>query len=331
MDVSAQKSLCPRRIAVRPVSFLNAIVLLALAGASACNSSSEQDRMEAIRLEAQRLAAEQAQLEREAQVQRESRARNYARKAGKQIMDAIGGGQDLIVNHQLKYYDPDTSTLEIAMDVSFNGALFRSNNYQVAGVLTVGNDGSSPRFARRAANQNYTDAEATMTALGVTVAGVLILNEMGKESSSNNRGRQSNQQEPTTTWQINELELCNGAGAETVYAAYAYNQGKTKYAKGWVALDEGECKKVASLNVHKEVLLFATSKSRTWSGMAPSCVNMRKTFTIPQTGNACASEETAQDFFAMTLNEPGNGRMKVVLDANLDRELEGLVAQARKN
>ena len=340
MDVIAHESRYPRRIAVRPVFLLNAVLLLALAGVSACDNTSEQDRMEAIRQEAQRIeairqeaqrmAAEQARLEREAQVQRERRAREYARKAGKQIMDAIGGGQDLIVSHQLRYHDPDTSILEIAMDVSFNGALFRSNNYQVTGVLTVGEDGTSPRFARRDANQNYKDAEATMTALGVTVAGVLVLNEMGKESASNSQQKQDYQQKPATTWQINELEICNGAGAEPIYAAYTYNDGKTSYAKGWYQLNDNECKKLGALNEHKKVRLFAMSNSRTWSGMASYCVNMRDAFTIRQSGTACTSGQTAKDFFSMTLNEPGNGRMKVVFDANLDRELERLLAEANK-
>lgn len=344
MHVTAHENRDPRRIAVRPISLLNAVLLLALAGVSACDNTSEQERREAIRQEAQRIAAEQARQEREAriererqereaQIQRERHARDYARKAGKQIMDAIGGGQDLIVNHQLRYYDPDTNILEIAMDVSFNGSFFRSNNYQVTGMLTVGEDGSKPRFARRDANQNYKDAEATMTALGVTVAGVLVLNEMSKESANNNQQKQNYQQKPAGTWQVRELELCNGLSSETIYAAYAYTQNNAKYAKGWFPLEGNECKLVATLNEHKTVRLFATSKDRTWagSGVASFCVNMRDAFTIRQAGGACPSGQTSQPFFSMNLTQPGNGRMKVVLDANLDSELERLVAAERKD
>jgi uncharacterized membrane protein len=328
MKVTEQQNRYPQQNSFSFALPLNAIVLLTLSCISGCNDAGQQERIEAAKLEAQRIAAEQARLEREAQIRRERQARTYARKAGRQIMDAIGGGQDLIVNHQLAYFDPSTGTLEITMEVSFNGAIIRSNNYQVTGVLTVGEDGSSPSFARRAANQNYLETEATMTALGVTMAGVLILNEMSKEST---RKSPSSRQMSAGTWEIKELELCNGVGTETIYVAYALNENQARYARGWFALEGTECKVFTGLSEQKEVRMFATSENRTWSGGASHCVNMREAFKIRQSGNACPSGATTKDFFAMKLNQPGNGRMKVVFNEVLDRDLERLVSESRNN
>lgn len=163
-------------------------VLLVLCTLTACGDN-EAEEMEARRLEAARveiaqldairMQAEQARLEQEASAKREGQARKYARRAGNQIMEAIGGGQDLIINHRLNYFDPTARTLEIAMEVSFNGSIVRSNNYQLSGVLTVDEDGRNPKFARRAANENYTDMENTRTGLVIfAVVGVLMLADM---------------------------------------------------------------------------------------------------------------------------------------------------------
>jgi glycogen debranching enzyme len=192
-----------RRIRASLASLLLAVLIL-----SSCNDRSRELEEEANRLAAERArleqiqaiqrAAEQARQEQLAALQREaekarlqqeaierrvSNVRNYSRAAATQLMNAIGGGQDLIVQQGQWYYDTTTDELEIPMAVSFNGLVFRSNNYQLNGVLTVKEDGSNPRFARRQANENYQNAESTITALVVTAAGIVILSDMSQESN----------------------------------------------------------------------------------------------------------------------------------------------------
>ena len=308
---------------VRPTAI---VALLCLLFVTACGSSDQEAKVEAERLEAQRIAIERARQEREAQAQRQRLARTFARKAGRQIMNAIGGGRDLIVDHQLKYFDPSTGTLEIAMDVSFNGSVIRSNNYRVTGVLTVREDGREPEFARRSANKMYTDAEKRATALGVTLAGAMILADMNKESGDKGT---ADQQMSTGTWQIDELELCNRAGAETIFVAYAFREGANVYTRGWFAIGGDKCEVLTAVDEEKEVRLFAMSESRSWTGGTPYCVNMREPFKIRQSGTSCEPDATAKDFFSMKLTELGNGRMTVILDEKLDSQLERLVAESR--
>jgi len=143
------------------------LLILILIFGTACGGNS--DLREAQRIEAIR-------------VQQESLVRNYSRSAGQQIMEVIGGGQDLIVQPRKWYFDAPANEFEIPMDVSFNGAVFRSNNYQVSGVLTVQQNGSNPRFARLQANENYQGMESTLTALAITAAGVMVLADMSEDS-----------------------------------------------------------------------------------------------------------------------------------------------------
>lgn len=313
-------------------------ILLVLLSLSACGDNSQRGkleaeqlqamRVEAARLEAIRMEAERARLEQEARIERERQARNYARTAGRQIMKAIGGGQDLIVNHKLRYFDESTRTLEIGMDVSFNGAIFRSNHYQVSGVLTVGQNGSKPKFARRAANQNYLDAESTMTALGVTIAGVLILNEMSNESG---KTQKNNKKSTAVSWQIETLELCNGIKTEAVNAAIAYTDNRENYTSGWYVLEDDRCVTISSINAREKVRVFGFSKNRTWSGDSPLCVKMSEGFKMPQSSDSCRTGATVQNFFWMKLNKPGDGRLKITFNAKLDADLEKMVAQASRS
>ena len=63
--------------------------------------------------------------------------------------------------------------------VSFNGAVFRADNYQVAGRITVSGDGSNARFARTIANEKYKEWEGTISAVKITAA---ILEAANKNS-----------------------------------------------------------------------------------------------------------------------------------------------------
>jgi hypothetical protein len=141
----------------------------------------ETQRLEAARHEAIRLETERVRAEEEARVRHESLAKAYSRSAGAQIMEAIGGGQDLIVSHGGWIFDANTREFEVPMNVSFNGIIVRGNNYRVSGLLTVEETGVNPRFARMEANQRYLDTETSLRSLGILAAGIIILNDMSEK------------------------------------------------------------------------------------------------------------------------------------------------------
>lgn len=171
-------------------------VLIGLAGAGCDDPGSEE--VELLRRQVEALeAAERREAEREAerlrQLEEERRAEaerqrldalasRYAFQAGRQVMDAVGGGQDLVTRYGEWRFDHATRRFTIPISVRFNGALVRSNEYFVAGVLTVAEDGSGPRLAREQTNQNYRDAESLFLTLGVTAAGLLVLADLAEES-----------------------------------------------------------------------------------------------------------------------------------------------------
>lgn len=102
-------------------------------------------------------------------------AKQVSRAVGESIMKQIGGGQDLVVSVQGIDYDSQLEEYEIDILVSFNGAIIRSDNYRVAGRITVNSDGSNARFARTAANEKYKEWESLIVAakIGVEVADAL--------------------------------------------------------------------------------------------------------------------------------------------------------------
>ena len=106
-------------------------------------------------------------------------AKSIANATGRSIMEEIGGGQDLVVNVTRVDYDRSIDEYEVDISVSFNGAVFRADNYQVAGRITVSGDGSNARFARTLANEKYKEWEGTIRAVKITAA---ILEAANKNS-----------------------------------------------------------------------------------------------------------------------------------------------------
>lgn len=129
---------------------------------------------------------EQRRREQQLQVQRKWTAKKFADLAGKQIMNSIGGGRDLVVDVIQWNFSPLSHDYEIDMQVSFNGSIIRSNNYRVGGRLTVKENGSHPRFARTAANQAFKDQEDLLTGMKI---GVMILEELSNDSKKSTSQR----------------------------------------------------------------------------------------------------------------------------------------------
>jgi hypothetical protein len=179
-----------------------ALVAMVLLAVVSCSDSRRAEELELQRrqveimerahaLEEERLRAEQERQRAEQERQRAEQERQrreqlvsvYSSAAGRQVMEAIGGGRDLIVRYGDWTFDDRTGRFTVQMNVSFNGAIIRGNNYYVTGVLTVNEDGSAPQFARASANQNYRDAEARMTALAFTAGGLMLLSDMRRDTA----------------------------------------------------------------------------------------------------------------------------------------------------
>jgi hypothetical protein len=68
-------------------------------------------------------------------------ATRIAKREAEKVMNSIGGGRELVVNVGNISFDRTSDRYEIDISFSFNGAIFRTNNYQVAGRVTVSPDG----------------------------------------------------------------------------------------------------------------------------------------------------------------------------------------------
>lgn len=97
-------------------------------------------------------------------------AKEYANKAGEKIMSSSGGGRDLVVKVKRWTYDEYAEEYEIKIEVYWSGSMWRSNKYNVDGILTTNRNGSSSNFSRTYANQTFKDLEDTMMWLGAGVA-----------------------------------------------------------------------------------------------------------------------------------------------------------------
>jgi hypothetical protein len=119
--------------------------------------------------------------QRELAEERKSLARRYANEAGSQVMDGVGGGQDLVVTVTSWEFDNSAGEFIINMAIAFNGAIFRSNSYSVDGILTLKEDGRSPRFSRTYANDKFRKLESRLKWAAGAAAAVIVLNEMSKQ------------------------------------------------------------------------------------------------------------------------------------------------------
>jgi len=104
----------------------------------------------------------------------------YARRAGDQIMNKVGGGQDMRVQVDSWRFNAYANRLVIEMTLSFNGFFNRNNYYQVSGTLTVDDQGRGPEFSRTHANEKFQKLERNLAILEGTA---IILDELNRELS----------------------------------------------------------------------------------------------------------------------------------------------------
>lgn len=103
-------------------------------------------------------------------------AKRYGKDVGRQVMKKMGGGQDLNVNVKKWNFDSYSNKYEIKIEIFWNGSLWRSNNYNIDGIVKVDRSGRNPSFTRTYANQNVKDMDEMYMWAGAMV-------ELGKLSS----------------------------------------------------------------------------------------------------------------------------------------------------
>ena len=108
-------------------------------------------------------------------------SKRVAKASAGEIMRQAGGGQDLVVDVAGYEYDEELGQFEIDIQISFNGAAIRSNNYQVAGRITVDDDGKNAKFARTGANGNYTNLLKNVEGLTLTAEILKAISESQKK------------------------------------------------------------------------------------------------------------------------------------------------------
>ena len=80
------------------------------------------------------------------------KAEYFAEIAGKKMVKKYGGGRDIRVNMRSCNYNSYSGIYKTKIEVYWNGAIFRSNNYNIDGELQMKSDGSQAEFSETYAN-----------------------------------------------------------------------------------------------------------------------------------------------------------------------------------
>lgn len=136
----------------------------------------ETEKLRLARQEMERKAAEQKRFEETLRInsQRYSLASKFAEQAGSQLMNAVGGGRDLITQVSGWDFDENRTRFRIKLNAQFHGAFVRANFYSITGVLIVNEDGSNPEFSRTYANDRFQKLESRLAWVGT----VIVLSEL---------------------------------------------------------------------------------------------------------------------------------------------------------
>ncbi|MEL6579821.1 MAG: hypothetical protein AAFQ14_08715 [Cyanobacteria bacterium J06621_12] len=105
------------------------------------------------------------------------KAEYLAGKAGQKIIDQYGGGLDERVDMSSCSFNTYSGEFKVGIEIHWNGAMFRSNYYNVNGYLQMQSDGSQANFSRTYANANVQDLE-------VVIGVVTVLDNLSEESGS---------------------------------------------------------------------------------------------------------------------------------------------------
>lgn len=107
----------------------------------------------------------------------QDKAEYLAEKAGREIIEEYGGGQDERVKLTSCSFNSYTQTFKLNIEVYWSGLIFSFNKYNVDGYLELDYDGSDARFSRTYANENVKNLE-------LLVGTVILLDILTDESGS---------------------------------------------------------------------------------------------------------------------------------------------------
>lgn len=101
----------------------------------------------------------------------------FAESAAKNIVAEFGGGRDIRVSVESCEFNSYSKKYKANIEVYWNGAVFRSNSYNVDGQLKVKKDGRGAEFSQTYANQAVKDLVFWVT----VAAGTIVLADLASE------------------------------------------------------------------------------------------------------------------------------------------------------
>ena len=115
------------------------------------------------------------------------KAEYFAEQVAKKIVDKVGGGQDIRAEVTSCEFNSYSRKFKIGVNIYWNGIIFRSNHYELDGILTVNDDGSAPQFSRTWANQQFKDMESLKRWAAIGIGGIILLDALSE--SGNDSGK----------------------------------------------------------------------------------------------------------------------------------------------
>lgn len=106
------------------------------------------------------------------------RVEYFAEIAGKKLVDKYGGGRDVRVSMNSCNYNSYSGIYKTKIEVYWNGAVFRSNNYNIDGELQMKSDGSETEFSETYANESVKDIRF----IGFIAGGIIVLGAIAAEN-----------------------------------------------------------------------------------------------------------------------------------------------------
>lgn len=119
------------------------------------------------------LAAECGSFERD-------KAQTFAERAGDRVVQKYLGGRDIRVALRGCEFNSYDGKFRVKVEINWNGAIVRSNSYNVDGNLTFDRDGSNSNFSQTYASESVRE----LSMWGAIVGGVVVLGMLGAEAGA---------------------------------------------------------------------------------------------------------------------------------------------------
>jgi len=108
----------------------------------------------------------------------QDKAEYFAEIAGNEIVDKFGGGQDIRVKVTSCDYNSYSELFKVEIEVYWSGAIFRSNKYNIDGMLKMKSDGTDTDFSQTYANERVKNLRFFRNLVGgAIVLGALAASE----------------------------------------------------------------------------------------------------------------------------------------------------------